>query len=99
MANGQGFEVGDFKVRVGEVRQGSGGGGQMGRGAICEVEWVGDDDDEDEKIADWVAAEAVIRGFWEGLGVRGARSVINVPGLALGEGSVRQWCEILRIRG
>lgn len=100
MSNGEGFEIGDFRVRVGEVRQGGGGGGQMARGAICEVEWVGgDDEDDNEKMEDWEAAEAVIRGFWEGLGIRGARSVFSVAGLAQGEGSVRQWLEVLRIRG
>lgn len=100
-ANGQAFEIGDFRVRIGEVRQGGGGGGQMARGTICEVEWVGgdDEDEEEKKTEDWDAAEAVIGGFWEGLGLRGARSVFNVPGLGLGEGSVRQWCEILRVRG
>lgn len=99
VASGQGFEIGDFRVRVGEVKQGTGGGGtQVVRGAVCEIEWVGGDDEEDEKMEDWDAAEAVIRALWEGLGVRGARSVFNVPGLSQGDGGVRQWCEIMRLR-
>ncbi|KAK4691593.1 hypothetical protein P7C71_g5435, partial [Lecanoromycetidae sp. Uapishka_2] len=97
VTNGQSFEIGDFRIRVGEMRQG-GGGGQMTRGAICEIEWVGGDE-EGDKETDWDTAETTIRGFWEGLGIRGARSVFDVPGLALGESSVRQWCEILRVRG
>ncbi|KAK3177114.1 hypothetical protein OEA41_008442 [Lepraria neglecta] len=94
VVNGQAFEVGDFRVRVGEVRQGGGGGGQIGKGAVCEVEWVGVEGEEE-----WEAAGPVITGFWEGLGIRGARRVFGVPGLAKGEGSVRQWCEVLRVRG
>ena len=96
VVNGQAFEVDDFRVRIGEVRQAGGGGaGQMGKGAVCEVEWVGGGEDE----ADWEGAGAVIAGFWEGLGVKGARRVFEVAGLGQGEGSVRQWCEGLRVRG
>ena len=94
VVNGQAFEIGDFRVRVGEVKQGGGGGGQIGKGAVCEVEWVGVEGEEE-----WEAAGPVITGFWEGLGIRGARKVFHVPGLAKGEGSVRQWCEVLRVRG
>ena len=110
VVGGLGFEVGEFRVRVGEVRVGGagagaggggavgggGGGGAGGRGAVCEVEWVGVEDGEE---VDWDEAGRVIRGFWEALGVKGARTVIAVPGLKEGEGGVRQWCEILRIRG
>ena len=98
VGNGLAFEIGDFKVRVGEVRQGSAGGAaQMGRGAVCEVQWDGAGDGEGEDA--WEAAEGVIRGFWDGLGLTGARECFWVPGLGLGEGTVRQWCELLRIRG
>jgi len=94
VVNGLALEVGDFRVRVGDVRQGSGGGAQMGRGTVVEIQWVGGEEGEQ----DWESAEAVIGGFWDGLGVSGARKVFWVPGLAEGEGSVRQWCDILRIR-
>ena len=94
VVNGHALEIGDFRVRFGDVRQGSGGGAQMGRGTVVEIQWVGSEDGEE----DWESAEAVIGGFWDGLGMRGARKVFWVPGLADGEGSVRQWCDILRIR-
>ena len=41
VVGGVGFEVGDFGVRIGEVRQGVGGGALMVRGAVVEVEWRG----------------------------------------------------------
>ena len=98
VGNGHAFDIGDFRVRVGEARQGgAGAGGLMARAALCEIEWVGDGNGEGEN--EWESAEGVIRGFWEALGVRGARECFWVPGLAGGQGSVRQWCEILRVRG
>lgn len=84
MSHGQGFEVGDFRVRVGEVRQGIGGTVQ-GRGVVAEVEYMGGEEEE---------GEGMIRAFWEGLGVRGAREVGEE-----GWGDVRRWCEVLRLRG
>lgn len=97
MGNGQAFEIDDYRIRVGEVRQSHGGGGQIGRGAICEIDWMGDTDDEDDK--DMETAVAVIKGFWEGLGIRGARECFWGAGLDKEEGTIRQWCEILRSKG
>ena len=75
----------------------------MIRGAICEVEW--NDTDSIPSIPtngprkeDWGDVEPVIKGFWDALGVKGAREVFIGPGLGDEESSVRQWCEILRIR-
>lgn len=96
MGNGHAFEVGDFRVRVGELRQGGSGGGQMGRGAVCEVTYVGEEAEQGKD--GWEAGEAVVKGFWEGLALHGAREVYWVPGLGDGEGTIRQWCEILRPR-
>ena len=83
-------------MRVGELRQGGSGGGQMGRGAVCEVAWVGEETELERER--WEVDESVVKGFWEGLGLRGAREVYWVPGLGDGEGSIRQWCELLRAR-
>jgi len=94
ISSGQAFEIDDFKVRVGEIKQGYSGGAQMGRGAVCEIEWGGEDGEE----SDWETGECVIRAFWEGLGVKGARDCFGVAGLREGDGNVRQWIEILRIR-
>lgn len=96
MGNGQAFEIGDFRIRVGELRQSGSGGGQMGRGAVCEVAWVGEEVEQGKE--GWEAGEAVVKSFWEGLALRGAREVYWVPGLGDGEGTIRQWCEILRPR-
>lgn len=103
VSNGATFEVGDLKVRVGELKQGYGGGTQMARGAVCEVEWAAAEAVQDKGVAsaeveDWKSAESIIRTFWVALGVKAAREVFLVPGLEHGHGSARQWCEILRIR-
>ena len=68
----------------------------MGRGAVCEVAWVGDEAEQEKER--WETEESVVKGFWEGLGLRGAREVYWVPGLGDGEGSIRQWFELLRPR-
>jgi len=94
VGNGHAFEIDDFIVRVGEIRQGIGAASLMGRGAVCEVQWNAPEEDEE----DWMTAESVIKGFWDGLGIAGARECFWAPGLGEGEGSVRQWCEILRTR-
>ena len=95
-SNGHAFEIGNFRVRVGELRQSGSGGGQMGRGAVCEVAWVGEDAEQGGE--NWEVGEAVVKGFWEGLALRGAREVYWVPGLGSGEGTIRQWCDLLRPR-
>lgn len=94
--SGHAFEVGGYRVRVAELRQGGSGGGQMGRGAVCEVTWIGDEAEQGKE--GWDAGEAVVKSFWEGLALRGAREVYWVPGLGDGEGTIRQWCELLRPR-
>ena len=89
--NAQAFEIGDFRVRLGEVRQGP---TTPSRAVAIEVEWVGGGEEED-----WENAEAMIKPFWEQLEVVGAKECIQVPGIDRRYGSVRQWCEILRLRG
>lgn len=44
-------------------------------------------------------SEGVIKGFWEPLGVKGWKEVFQVAGSAEGNGTVRQWFEMLRLRG
>ena len=103
ITNGAAFEVGDFRIRIGELKQGFGGVTQMTRGAICEIEWNDTDSvqqgsTDGPREEEWMAAEPVIRGFWDALDMKGARDVFLVPGLGDDMSSVRQWCEILRIR-
>ncbi len=90
LGNGQAFEIGDFRIRFGEIRQGT---TSLGRGIVVEVEWTGEEEE------DWENAEGVIRPFWDQIRVAGARECFQVAGMDQGDGSVRQWCEILRLRG
>lgn len=100
VANGLTYEVGDFRIRVGELRQGL-GSSQVLRGIVIEINWAGgvggggaaDSDRMEEEV------EGVIKGFWEPLGVTGAKEVFQVAGFAEGNGTVRQWLEMLRLRG
>ena len=104
VTNGITYGVANFTIRVGELKQGYGGGSQiMTRGAVCEIEWsavdtMHDTDEKRNEEAVWQSAGPIIRGFWDALEVKGAREVQMVPGVADGDGSVRQWCEILRLR-
>ena len=91
VVSGQAFEAGDFRVKVGELRQGQ-GGSQQSRGVVAELEWISGDE------SDWSSAEAIIVGFWEGLDVKGAKGYIRSPGVGSGFNTVKQWCEALRIR-
>ena len=91
VSNGSVFEIGDFRIRIGEVRQGQGGTQQV-RGSICEIEWISGDDSEG------VTGEDVIKSFWTALEIRGAREYTTVVGIDDGFGNVRQWCEALRLR-
>lgn len=101
VVNGLSFEVGDFRIRVGELRQGIGSSLVL-RGIIVEINWAGDggggegggDSDGMEE-----ESEGVIKGFWEPLGVKGWKEVFQVAGSAEGNGRVRQWFEMLRLRG
>ena len=90
VSNAQAFEVGDFRVRLGEVRQGP---TTPGRAVVTEVEWNSGGGE------DWETAEAVIKPFWDHLEAVGAKECFHVPGVDKSYGSVRQWCEILRLRG
>ena len=89
VSNGQVFEIGDFLIRIGEVRQ---GGTQQVRGTICEIEWTSGDE------SDWVTGEEVIKSFWAALDMKGTREYIKVPGTGDEFSNIRQWCGALRLR-
>ncbi|KAI9723295.1 MAG: hypothetical protein M1812_001178 [Candelaria pacifica] len=107
VSNGSSYELQDFKVRLGEVKQGQ---NAIHKGVIAELEWVagsGNDIWEAENAAetnDWEAGELVIRALWEGLDISGSREMIRAPGVGQedekGKGMdlARQYCEILRLR-
>lgn len=98
VANGLTYEVGDFKIRAGELRQGV-GSSQVLRGIIVEINWdgggggAGNGDRMEEEV------EGVIKGFWEPLGITGAKEVFQVAGFAEGNGTVRQWVAMMKLRG
>ena len=88
--NAQAFEIEDFKVRVGEVRAGTGGAVQA-KEVLVEVEWrCGEEDDAE-------VAEAVLSAFWKELNVTSARqqSVKAVRNKKYER--IIQWCEALRL--
>lgn len=96
VANGLAYEVGDFRIRAGELRQGV-GSSQVSRGVVVEINWGGGGADDSDRLEEEV--EGVIKGFWEPLGISGAKEVFQVAGFAEGNGTVRQWVEMLRLRG
>lgn len=93
VSNGVAFEVNGFRIRVGEVKQGYGGGSQVTRGAICEIELL----DSDAGV-DGEEGASLIRAFWKGTEVKGAKEVLNVSETRRDTNHISQWCEILRLR-
>lgn len=96
VVNGTAYEMEDFRVRVGEIRQGQ---TVLVKGTVVEIEWVDSGENDSEEEIDWDTAELVIRAFWESLGIEGAREFIKVPGL--GEKRfvlISQYCQLLRLR-
>lgn len=96
VGNGLAFEMEDFRVRVGEVRQGQTG---LVKGTVVEVEWLAAADEDSEEESDCDTAHLVIRAFWDTLGIDGAREVMRVPGSGnKGFDLVNQYCQLLRSR-
>ena len=96
VSNGVAYEMEDFRVRVGEVKQGQ---NVQAKGTVVEVECLAGVDGAPEEEIDWETGELIIREFWDTLGIEGAREVIRVPE----SGSrafdlVNQYCQLLRIR-
>lgn len=91
VSNGQVFDVGDFRIMLGEVKQGH-GGTQQTKGVAVEIEWRSGDEN------DLVTGEEVIKSFWAALDLKDAKEFIRVPGFDEGFGNVRQWCDALKLR-
>ncbi|KAL9057885.1 MAG: hypothetical protein Q9206_002163 [Seirophora lacunosa] len=94
VTEGSAMEVGGFRVRAGELRTDV-GTAQVVRGVVAEVSHVGQSDDGQDGGDD----EGLVRAFWDGLGVEGAR---EFRGLEVGKrddefGNVRLWCEVLML--
>ncbi|KAL8706116.1 MAG: hypothetical protein Q9201_000818 [Fulgogasparrea decipioides] len=74
--DGSTYQIGDFRVRAGELRQGI-GGAQLVRGVIAEVAYLGQDGQGEAKGS----AERMITAFWQELGVQGVREFLSTgPG-------------------
>lgn len=96
VGNGLAFEMEDFRVKVGEMRQGQTG---LVKGTVVEVEWLAAADEDSEEESDGDTAQLVIRAFWDTLGIDGAREVMRVPGSGnKGFDLVSQYCQLLRSR-
>ncbi|KAI4132794.1 MAG: hypothetical protein LQ338_000498 [Usnochroma carphineum] len=66
--DGLAFEVGDFRVKAGELKH-EVGGAQLVRGVIVEVAYVGQGGDGQDREH----REEMVTAFWEELGVKGAK--------------------------
>lgn len=95
VGNGLAFEMEDFRVRVGEMRQGQ----TLVKGTVVEVEWLAAADEDSEEESDCDTAQLVIRAFWDTLGIDGAKEIMRVPGSGnKGFDLVNQYCQLLRSR-
>lgn len=94
VVDGIAYQVGDFRVRAGELRQGL-GGAQLVRGVVVEVAYVGQDDEALGRSG----RETMIIGFWQELGVKGAKQFFK-PDLVERDGfeDVRLWCSALMLK-
>ncbi|KAI9795630.1 MAG: hypothetical protein M1835_005415 [Candelina submexicana] len=105
VSNGLSYDLQDFKVRLGEVKQGQ---NAILKGVIAELEWLAGSGShtwgkqKDAETDDWETGELIIRALWEGLDIPGSRETIRVPGVGQEQGKgmdvARQYCEILRLR-
>lgn len=91
---GASFEMTDWKVRIGELRISAGQGQGRVRGCVCEAEFLGGGDGDQEGM------EGMARAFIEGLARDSSVAVdgIKVVGPVAGEGSelVRQYMDLLK---
>ena len=114
VASGPGFDVdGRFSIRVGELRQGGRGAEQQGqgqRGVVVEVEYAGEQEDEEteqegEKNQETSEVEKeVVRAFWNAVGLEkvlggeGFDHVREVWPSSDTEGRVDGWLQLLRAK-
>ncbi|CAL8581109.1 hypothetical protein XPA_006812 [Xanthoria parietina] len=68
VVDGLAYEIGDFKIKAGELKQGV-GGAQLVRGVVVEVAYLG----EIGSGHDGEPTEELIMAFWDELNVKGAK--------------------------
>lgn len=102
VVHGATFEVGDFRIRIGDLKPGSASAGtsQKSRGAVCEIEWIDTENTQSDRTIEdqekyWQNAEPMIKEFWDSLEVKGARQVFPVADLGDELSTARQWFDIL----
>ncbi|KAI4174607.1 MAG: hypothetical protein LQ343_002180 [Gyalolechia ehrenbergii] len=95
VVDGSAFEVGDIRIRAGELRQ-SLGGAQLVRGVVVEMTRKVRVDEE----SDGQGREEMIKAFWEELGMKGGREFMATGLEGTGDGfeDVRMWCRVLILR-
>ena len=91
VSQGLAFEVGDFRVRLGELRQGQ-SGTQQTKGVVVEIEWMSVDG------IDCSTTQDNIKSFWTSLDIKDAKEYIGVPDFKDNFSNIRQWCKALRLR-
>ncbi|KAL8677588.1 MAG: hypothetical protein Q9186_005997 [Xanthomendoza sp. 1 TL-2023] len=93
--DGLAFEIGDFRVRAGELRQGV-GGAQLVRGVVVEVAYTGQGGGGQDRSQ----TEEIITVFWDELGVNGAKGFRGGKKGEEEDGfeSVRLWCRVLMLK-
>jgi hypothetical protein len=99
---GVAYEIDEFRVRVGDLRQLA--PRQQVKGTVVEIQWVRSEDG-DEEAEDEMMGEVLIKGFWKKFGMElGEKQVVKefvrMPRVQNEEiGLVKQWVELLRLRG
>ena len=93
IVNGVEYNVGEFKIRLGELRQIS--GQQQLRAVICCI--------ETSSMADGSATRAALSDLWAAIGFTNIKEAFGTysinPTTEEGFDEVRLWCDVLRLRG
>lgn len=94
--DGLAYEVGDFRIKAGELRQGV-GGAQLVRGVVVEVTYVGGGG----PVHDGGQTEEMITAFWDELGMNGASEFKGSREGKEEDGfdDVRLWSMVLLLKG
>ncbi|KAL8928775.1 MAG: hypothetical protein Q9208_001553 [Pyrenodesmia sp. 3 TL-2023] len=92
--DGSTMEVGDFRIRAGELRNDI-GKAQVVRGVIVEVTYV----DQAGGSQDGENGEDMVKTFWDELGVKGAREFKSseIGEMEDGFRDVKLWCKVLML--
>lgn len=95
---GASFLIGDWQIRVGELKISGGQGQGRVRGCVCEVEFLqGDDEEEDcDPEENYGLARAFIEDLLQSSGVDASASKVIRPVTSGRDGLLRQYMELLK---